>query len=999
MFKNEQGSGVPNQSVLPIALGGHGASSLSKGLDNLKFARRGRANLPGNHAILTGYATVSETLIPEGIDIIPSVSLDGGNSVLVGETVSFTITNFDAFTEYNLGAIGGKASRNVDVISFTAGNAPGSGKLIVNGTVFDILIAGGSVEGVPDTPILVSPFPGSYNTDNALTFMASNYVEIGGSAHASTDWELSKKPDFSAIEVSSYADTVNKTQWKLTGLNYNAKYYLRVRYRSANGVAGSWSESYWFITGGDFRQAEKVFYPESAELDYYGRSLAISKDGNFALVGAPLDSTSSVNQGVVYVYQKQDDRWIYKRKLYAPDGIDDDRFGTSVSLNSDGTVAAIGAQYHAPNSGLTKNGTVYIWTRSGDSWSFRDSVSGEDGSDYLGSSVSLNSTGTIMAVGALGVDGPSNQNNYTGAVYIFSIDQTTYAINQLAVLYDPNMDGTSSYGYGVSLSGDGSKLLVSSITRTVNGVKSGNVSYFTHSGSDFGAGWAYQSSFIPFDPIENHRFGTALAISDNGNYAWVGAYGDKDVGYDYAGAIYLFSRSGSTWTQSQKIVASDAETTRGDNFGNAIALNGAIDYMLVGAPRAYGNKEEQGCFYVFKKQTYVPDQEKVKLSALDGGDNEFFGYALDINDAYSVVAVGANQEGYSKTATMDGAVYIFNRAGDVWSQNTKLTSFDRTPWDRFGASLSLNANGDFLVVGAPADDYLYNRSGSVYTFKKVSNSWQPIDKITAPVPEEEGEFGISLSYTGTASDGYLAIGSQKSGGGDYTGTGKVFVYRNDGLSLQHIGTLSSPESQPLDWFGGSVRSCVVGSELFVFIGAQSEGSGFIYIFRYNGTTWTRQAKLQPSSSVSFSNFGKAFDVNSTGDMLLVSAPGYNGKVFCFRKVNGIWNSVEDQVITPAESKSGDLFGWDLRLNNTGDTMIVGCPSDDLNGTDVGSAYIYKLINGVWLRKAKLVPRDGKASDHFGFKVALAGNSAMAVVSAYNSDPVGVDSGAVYVYGY
>ena len=165
-------------------------------------------------------------------------------------------------------------------------------------------------------------------------------------------------------------------------------------------------------------QQQKLIGSDGLADDVFGGSVALSGDGNTALVGAPAANVDGrSNQGAAYVFIRSGASWIQQAKLTADDGAADDRFGGSVALSQDGNTALIGA-VEADVSGRPNQGAAYIFTRSGASWIRQAKLTADDGAagDWFGR-VALSADGLTALVGAsiARVNGQVNQ----GAAYVF----------------------------------------------------------------------------------------------------------------------------------------------------------------------------------------------------------------------------------------------------------------------------------------------------------------------------------------------------------------------------------------------------------------------------------------------------------------------------------------------------------------------------------------------------------------------------------------------------
>src|SRR5207247_1017653 len=150
------------------------------------------------------------------------------------------------------------------------------------------------------------------------------------------------------------------------------------------------------------------------------------------------------------------------------------------------------------------------------------------------------------------------------------------------------------------------------------------------------------------------------------------------------GAAYVFTRTGTIWTQQAKLTASDA--SNGDDFGFAVALSG--DTAVVGASTS---NSSQGAAYVFTRAG-TPWTQEAKLTAADAANGDIFGISAALVDDTAVIGAFAKNSD-------QGAVYVFTRAGTTWTQEAKLAAADPEDGAEFGTSLAVE--GDMAVVGAP----------------------------------------------------------------------------------------------------------------------------------------------------------------------------------------------------------------------------------------------------------------------------------------------------------
>ena len=394
-------------------------------------------------------------------------------------------------------------------------------------------------------------------------------------------------------------------------------------------AASSFSLSFgpnWSLT----TQQQKIQSSDIQANDNFGYSVAIS--GDTAVVGAHYEDTGGTSAGAAYVFTRSGTTWTQQQKIQATDKQAGDFFGYSVAI--DGDTAVVGAQ--AEETGATDAGSVYIFTRSGTTWTQQQKIQASDkeASDLFGHSVSID--GDTVVVGANGEDtGGAN----AGAAYVFTRSGTTWTQQQKIQASD--LQASDSFGTSVSISGD--TVVVGAYREDTGGADAGAAYVFTRSGTT----WTQQQKIQASDLQASDLFGQSVSIS--GDTVVVGAY-SEDTGGSDAGSVYIFTRSGTTWTQQQKIQASDPEAE--DTFGNSVSIDG--DTVVVGAQYEDTGGTSAGAAYVFTRSgTTWTEQQKIVAS--DAQATDYFGQAVAIDG--DTVVVGAYLEDTGGAEA--GAAYIF----------------------------------------------------------------------------------------------------------------------------------------------------------------------------------------------------------------------------------------------------------------------------------------------------------------------------------------------------
>jgi HJR/Mrr/RecB family endonuclease len=435
-----------------------------------------------------------------------------------------------------------------------------------------------------------------------------------------------------------------------------------------------------------------------------------------------------------------------------------DAFGVAVTLSGDGSTLVVGAYAESSNAtGIGSDqannlamdaGGVYVFERTGATWAQQAYIkaSNTNANDMFGSAVALSTDGMTLAVGApqessaaIGVNGNQNDNTASraGAVYVFTRNGTTWS--QQAYLKASNTDANDSFGGALALSDDGSTLAVGAVGESsasigINGnqasnaaVNSGAVYVFTR----VVATWSQQAYIKASNTDALDEFGLDVALSGDGSTLAVGAYGEASAATGVAGsqadnskadagAVYVFTRAGTTWSQQAYIKASN--TDAGDGFGDHVALSKDGATLAVQArheaSRSTGINGDQsdnstmnaGAVYVFTRGGAWIQQAYIKAS--NTGASDLFGDAIALAGDGSQLAVGAwgessaatgvdgNQSDKSKSTA--GAVYLFQRA-TAWAQVGYVKASNTDAGDWFGVALAVSADGTTLAVGATGE--------------------------------------------------------------------------------------------------------------------------------------------------------------------------------------------------------------------------------------------------------------------------------------------------------
>jgi len=726
-----------------------------------------------------------------------------------------------------------------------------------------------------------------------------------------------------------------------------------------------------------FTQQQKLTAADAAALDQFGAAVAL--DGDTAVIGAPLDDLKGVsNQGSVYVFLRSGASWSLQQKLTASDGVAGDGFGSAVAISGDTVVASAFVDDIGAN---VDQGSVYVFTRSGGVWTQQQKLTAGDGatSDKFGFSVALG--GDTVVVGALADDIGANVNQ--GSAYVFTRSGAAQPVWTLQQKLTASDGATSdSFGFSVAISGE-TVVVGAANDDTGRSVNQGSAYVFIRSG----AVWTEQQKLTANDGAAGANFGFSVAIS--GDAAVVGAPFDDIGGNVDEGSAYIFTRTfpptGAVWSQRQKLTAVGIDGLAGDNFGVSVAFNGRA--VVVGAS---GVENKRGAAHIFTNNGAIWTEQE-KLFVGDGADNDQFGRSVALSGE-TVVAGAPNNSG---AFAGQGAAYVFGSCASSLVQQQQLTASDGAAFDGLGRSVAIS--GDTAVVGAFTDGVGSNESqGSAYVFVRIGGVWTLQQKLTASDGAANDSFGNSVAISGET----VVVGSPGDDIGARLDEGSAYVFTRSGAVWTEQQKLIAGVGEARDQFGVSVAisgdTAVVGA--FTDGVGSNPGQGSAYVFTRSGVDWLLQEKLIAIDGAANDFFG--ISVALEGDTVVVGAQtadiGPNadqGSAYVFTRSGALWTL--QQKLTANDGAAGDLFG--RRVAISGDTLVVGTAFDDVGtAVDQGSAYVFTRSGALWTLQQKLTAGDGAAGDRFGHSVALSGDT---LVVGADSDDIGANllQGSAYVF--
>jgi len=642
-----------------------------------------------------------------------------------------------------------------------------------------------------------------------------------------------------------------------------------------------------------------------------------------------------------------------------------------------------------------------------------------EGTIERGLSVAVSADGNTAAVG-----GPGDHGG-VGAVWIYTRGGGTWT-QEGPKLVGTGDVGTARQGTSVAISADGNTVLVggsgdsagvgAAWVFTRNGgvwmqqgtklVGTGAVGFYVYQGysvslsadgntaivggyndsggrgaawvfSRSGSAWTQQGAKLVGTGYKGSAYqGWSVSLSADGNTAFVGGYYDNGG----AGAAWVFTRSEGVWTQQgTKLVGAGAVGSAYQGSSVSVSANG--NTAIVGG---YGDNGGAGASWVFTRSGVVWTQEGTKLIGSGASGNAQQGYSVSLSsDGSTAVVGGKNDSGGA------GAAWVFTRAAGVWTQQgTKLVGTGAVGATVYqGTSASLSSDGNTAFVGGPRDN---GNAGAAWVFTRTEGDWtQQGAKLVGTGAVAKSRQGRSVSLS---ADGNMAL---IGGDNDNLGTGAAWVFARseggwtqDGAKLVGTGTMGGASQ------GWSVSISADGSTAIVCGRADSSSTGAAWVFSRSGGVWTQQGnKLVGTGSGPFSYQGDSVALSADGNTAIVGGSGDSsdaGAAWVFVRSGGVWTQQGSKLVGTGAVGAAKQ-GYSVSLSADGNTAIVGGFRDSGN---LGAAWVFVRSGGIWTQQAKLVGTGAVGSAYQGWSVSLSADGNTAIVGALYDN---VSLGAAWVF--
>lgn len=376
----------------------------------------------------------------------------------------------------------------------------------------------------------------------------------------------------------------------------------------------------------------------------------------------------------------------------------------------------------------------------------------------------------------------------------------------------------------------------------------------------------------------------------------------------------------------------------------------------------------------------------VELTATDTAVYDSFGWAVAVSKDGATAVIGA--PGTLENSTKRGAAYVFARGGTTWTQQQKLIPGEGEPGDSFGFAVALSADGNTVIIGAPAIT-LYEEipaTNAAYVFTRSATAWTQRQKLTAGDTAHGDGLGYAVAISGDGAT--AAIGAPAKNGG----AGAVYLFARDGDRWAASQGLTASDAAGRDNFGGALAMSGDGETLVIGAGNKDGATGAAYVFARGGATWSQRQELVAADAATKSYFGIAAAISTDGATAVIGASGHAvgdytpGAAYVFARDGDRWN--QTQTLAPSDPRSGNTFGWAVAVSGAGDAAVIGQYGD--------AAYVFARPDTSLIQRQQLAddaPGSANHFTHFGSAVAMSADRATVLIGA----PTHGDLGAAYVF--
>jgi Flp pilus assembly pilin Flp len=408
-------------------------------------------------------------------------------------------------------------------------------------------------------------------------------------------------------------------------------------------------------------------------------------------------------------------------------------------------------------------------------------INGEAARNYSGSSVSLSSDGSVVAIGA-SIDAGNGSNS--GQVRVFKNISGVWTKQGQSINGEAIRDFS---GDSISLSSDGSVVAIGARYNDGNGSDSGHVRVF----KNVSGVWIQIGADINGVGIDDYT-GWSVSLSSDGSVVAIGAPGnDGSEGYRfYTGQVRVYKNVSGVWTQVGTDIYGEAAF---DQSGSSVSLSSDGNVVAIGAPYNDGNGTESGHVRVYKNVSGVWTKVGGDIDGKAAYDQ--IGSILSLSSDGNVVAIGRPYNELIGLSSSSGLVRVYKNVSNVWIQQGADINGEAIS-DSSGSSVSLSSDGSVVAIGARYNSDNGTDSGQVRVYKNVSGVWIQLGvDIHGEAADDRSGSSVSLSSNGNV----VAIGAPlNSDNGDWSGQVRVYdlsaVLSSDSFVLSSFTVYPNPAS-------------------------------------------------------------------------------------------------------------------------------------------------------------------------------------------------------------
>ncbi|GAA4850036.1 Ig-like domain-containing protein [Algivirga pacifica] len=747
----------------------------------------------------------------------------------------------------------------------------------------------------------------------------------------------------------------------------------------------------------DWVQKGNTLYGDETE-SYFSSDVALSAGGKRMVVSS---SSANNDTGHVKVFQWEETNWVQLGATLLGDSTGH-RFGSALDISDDGKRIVVGT----PNT-LSNVGKVSVYEWNIDHWiKVGNDIYGEAASDYSGSAISISGDGNVIAIGANSNDG--NGVN-SGQVRVYEWKSSNWTKRGADI--DGEVAG-DLFGYTVSLSHDGNRLLATARDNDDGAENVGQARVFEWNGT----AWLQLGGDLN-GIATTEMLGYASDISADGTTIALGTFN--------ANLVKCFKWNGSTWTLKGNI-------SRTGGFGSNLSLSNSGDKLLVGAYNSSYNGSQSGSAYVYAwdGSNWLQEGQRIDGEAA----SNLMGRPLAISGDGKSIALVAQYN--STNAYRAGQVRMFvqekpNQPPTVTAPLSKKVLVSTHPASTVLLSMLFSdADGDALTYTATSQNtgvVTTSITGEVLTLTEAS-----LGSTTIEVTADDGKGGsvttsfevvvatketlaweqLGMDIDGQAINDYTGYSVSMSSDGSRlvigaiyddgigVNSGNVRIYEWSGSNWVQLGLDIDAEAVS-DNSGWTVSMSSVGNH--VAIGAiyndgNGTDAGHVRVYEWNGSSWV-QLGLDIDGEAASDYSGKSISISSDGNRLAIGAYGNDGNgtnaghIRVYEWSGSNWSQLGLDIDGEAAS---DESGWSVSMSSDGSRLAIGAIYNDGNGTDAGHVRIYEWNGNNWVQLGLDI--DGEVSgDRFGYSVSMSSDGNRLAIGSILNDGSSANAGHVRIY--